>query len=46
MSKKDKPNSRWNAGNDRYPKTLDLSKYRGTPDWRNGAKINKPRRSK
>lgn len=44
MSKKDKPGSRWNTGNDRYPKTLDLSKYRLVADWRNGAKIK--RRSK
>lgn len=45
MSKKDKPNSRWNAGNERYPATLDLSKYREGHGWRRGAKI-KPRRSK
>lgn len=41
MSKKDKPKSRWNAGNERYPKSMDsdLDKYRPNRDWRNGAKI-------
>lgn len=41
MSKEDKTKSRWNAGNERYPKAMDgaLSKYRTNPDWRNGAKI-------
>ena len=39
MSKASKPKSRWNAGNERYPKSVDLSKYREQPGWHNGAKL-------
>lgn len=41
MSKKDKPRSRWNSGNERYSKAMDgdLQKYREPSGWRNGAKV-------
>jgi hypothetical protein len=41
VSKKSKPKSRWNAGNERYPPKLDLSKYRSQPGWHNGARVTK-----
>jgi hypothetical protein len=46
VSKKDKPKSRWNAGNERYSKAMegDLKKYRESEGWRNGARV--VRRSK
>lgn len=42
MSVKDKPKSRWNRGNERYPKkTLDTiyEKYREPHGWHKGARV-------
>lgn len=44
MSKKGKPKSRWNRGNERYDKaTMDYiyRHYREEDGWRNAARINK-----
>lgn len=44
MSKQEKPNSRWNAGNERYTKEAEqyiYAQFREEPDWYNGARVKK-----
>ncbi len=42
MSRKNKPNSRWNAGNERYPKAqlVEIARrYHEQPGWHKGARV-------
>jgi len=44
MSKKSKPGSRWNAGNQRYTAPDELAilrKYREPEGWRQGARVTR-----
>lgn len=48
MSKKSKPNSRWNKGNERYTKDVELwilSVFPETHGWYHGAKVYKSKKA-